>query len=672
MKSDNHRSSASHQPPLEPILCGPILRHVSPEQVVIWLVCSTDTTLHLQVYEEGQTEPLGEARFAAGHDGHVRLGEQAHLHLLVFEPEQPLTADNWLSYDLRLQADEQQDTEAVSSEAAGQPPNLQALIPDLCYEGQTRPDFIIKPQIDNLLHGSCRKPHHRDRDGMQLVDDVLEQARQQRSKQAEQPALLMLTGDQIYADDVAGPMLSAIQQIVERLGLFDEALEGINQAPRCGRDLINSPKNLYGRTELLPDTKANAALHERFFAGARKPIFTSASADNHLITLAEMLGMYLLVWSPSLWQQVDLEQGLQQVSSDEERERYQTELGYVRDFVAGLPKIRRALAHVPVYMIFDDHDVTDDWNLNRGWEESAYGQSFSRRIIGNAMIAYLLCQGWGNAPQHFSKDLLDQIRELLAEDDQHKHDELVNELLRFTGWQYTLKTHPKLVVLDTRTRRWRSESNAGQPSGLMDWEALLELQQELLDEKAVLLVSSAPIFGVKLIEVVQRIFTWFGYALTVDAENWMAHPGAANVILNIFRYPRTPQTFVILSGDVHYSFAYDVRLKRRDESPRIWQITCSGIKSTFPERLLRWFDRLNRWLFASYSPLNWLTQRRHMRIRSRRPDKHEGRYQHQRLLNGNGIGRVRLDEQGEPVVIEVLWVDGQQIGFTEGYDWDWH
>ena len=26
---------------------------------------------------------------------------------------------------------------------------------------------------------------------------------------------------------------------------------------------------------------------------------------------------------------------------------------------------RRSLANIPTYMIFDDHEVTDDWNLNR-------------------------------------------------------------------------------------------------------------------------------------------------------------------------------------------------------------------------------------------------------------------------------------------------------------------
>ena len=31
------------------------------------------------------------------------------------------------------------------------------------------------------------------------------------------------------------------------------------------------------------------------------------------------------------------------------------------------PRTRRVLAHVPSFMIFDDHEVTDDWNADQGW-----------------------------------------------------------------------------------------------------------------------------------------------------------------------------------------------------------------------------------------------------------------------------------------------------------------
>ena len=55
----------------------------------------------------------------------------------------------------------------------------------------------------------------------------------------------------------------------------------------------------------------------------------------------------------------------------------------------------RVFAHLSTLMMFDDHDITDDWNLSAQWEETAYGHPFSKRIIGNALLAYLLCQGWG-------------------------------------------------------------------------------------------------------------------------------------------------------------------------------------------------------------------------------------------------------------------------------------
>ena len=108
-----------------------------------------------------------------------------------------------------------------------------------------------------------------------------------------------------------------------------------------------------------------------------------------------------------------------------------------------------------------------------------------------------------------------------------------------------------------------------------------------------------------------------GYAL--DAENWTAHTGAASTILNIFRHPKTPQHFVVLSGDVHCSFVYDVELRGRIRGLDIWQISKSGTRSAFPARLLAVRDRGNRCLYSPRSPLNWSTRWRHMRVIPRKP-----------------------------------------------------
>jgi hypothetical protein len=101
----------------------------------------------------------------------------------------------------------------------------------------------------------------------------------------------------------------------------------------------------------------------------------------------------------------------------------------------------------------------------------------------------------------------------------------------------------------------------------------------------------------------------------------MAHRGAARSLLNIFRHSRTPGNYVILSGDVHYSFAYDVEVRDDTRPPHIWQITSSGFKNEFPEDLLNWLDRLNRWLYSPRSPLNWFTKRRAMSITPHLPDQ---------------------------------------------------
>lgn len=309
-------------------------------------------------------------------------------------------------------------------------------------------------------------------------------------------------------------------------------------------------------------------------------------------------------------------------------------------------------------MIFDDHDITDDWNLSARWEQTAYGHPFSRRIIGNALIAYLLCQGWGNnpdalqAPIKACQDWLRHSRHGFLDNSQQ--DALIEQLRAFNHWHYVLATQPALVVLDTRTRRWRSEARLSQPSGLMDWEALCEFQQELLDHPCCIIVSPAPMFGVKLIEGIQKVFTWLGKPLLVDAENWMAHPDAASVMLNIFRHSRTPGDFVILSGDVHYSFVYRIAIRGRKARPNIWQITSSGIKNEFPKGLLNWLDRLNRWLYAPWSPLNWLTRRRHMRVTPLIPHLSEAG---ERLWNRAGLGQVFFDEHGRPQHIAHLNAD---------------
>jgi hypothetical protein len=625
---------------LPKIIAGPIVRRASARQVCFWLITNKAYKFSVKLFSHQQQITWFDAQLDDKQHCQIQVGVHAFVNFFTLEPNIDILCGSRVSYDIILLDND------------GSKSYLGKLIPSLLYLGQAYPSFLIRRQIRQMLHGSCRKPHHDSDDGLVIVD---QQIKLGLLDQIEPPDLLMLSGDQVYTDDVAGPTLVAIKQTIDSLGLFHEELEGSTISN--SKEIFEHTHCFYQRPELLPDDPSTTNTYSQFFAGKRKPIFTSVNASNHLISLAEVMAMYILTWSPEMWRRVNI--------SDEAipelfKQKFAEEQTIIENFVAGLDKVRRALAHVRVYMIFDDHDITDDWNLTRGWEDAVYGNLFAKRIVGNALVGYWLCQGWGNDPDKL-KPLFESCRAFFTEKGVIQHDMLVQNLLDWEHWHYCLETSPKLVVLDTRTQRWRSESSLSKPSGLMDWEALCELQQELIGQEAVIMVSAAPIFGVKLIETIQRIFTFFGGALTVDAENWMAHKGTASVMLNIFRNRKTPPNFVILSGDVHYSFVYDITLRFRHNSPNITQITSSGIKNEFPDKLLKWFDRLNRILYSKYSPLNWFTQRRNMLVRHRKPNAHKLAT----LSNGSGIGLLKIDQACSKVEAQQLCTSGKVVTFIK-------
>ncbi|GAK16104.1 LOW QUALITY PROTEIN: hypothetical protein JCM19053_1720 [Vibrio sp. JCM 19053] len=624
------------------VVAGPILRKVTATEINIWLVTTQRLEGMVQITDENASilyqAPLSEQK------EQLQIGLNAWCCLLKLEGEFP--THQALRYQIKTQY-------GLVTE----------LLPHLTYERDNTPnlgiEFLVSEKADYLLHGSCRNPHH-------FSDDTLVAADHKIASQSieERPDMLIMSGDQIYADHVAGPTLDAIEQVIALLGLPGEEFD---QAPiKNTNDIYQHPACYYGRDKLLPHYVSDDSLLSKFFPHRGTPIFSAKECENHLISFAECFAMYLLVWSPTLWKLVRTDRLLEneftvggEVLEPNGSSNGAKKKNKLINSVAGLDKVQRLLAHIPTYMIFDDHDVTDDWNLTIGWEQAAYSNTFAKRIIGNSLIAYWLCQGWGNAPEKFNDEFMSLAQRFIDERTSQTQDAFIQYLYRFENWHYTIPTTPKVVVLDTRTRRWRSESKMNKPSGLMDWEAMIEFHQELVHQDKVVIVSAAPMFGVKFIEALQRVVTMLGKPLMVDAENWMAHPGSANTLISIFTHTKTPTNFVILSGDVHYSFAYDIKLRYRKNSPNIYQITCSGIKNQFPTQLLNICDGLDRLLYSPRSPLNWFTKRKRLKIYKRAPSTHN----FYRLVNHSAIGELRLDDEGKPSQISILTSDGDEVHF---------
>lgn len=370
-------------PTLPLILAGPMLRHCDATHFTLWFVSReplTELTLRLGEHEF----PLQDA------DVHyVPLGQRAHQYLIMLSRPELLTPNRVMSYQV----------------SAAQHGDVFANIRQLNYGDASSPSVRFTPELTQVFHGSCRNPHHHSDDALVAADTHLAK-RIDTGVVDDRPALIVMSGDQVYIDDVAGPMLNAIGQVIDLLDLQHEQFEGANIA--SSEALHYQPADLYQRHKnLLPHTQypAKTALWRWY---RNHPIFTSSIAENHLVSLNEIIALYLLTWSPELWELVNIPKDVDGLTPDNSA-RWQNEWQHLLGFKAGLTQVRRFMAHIPVYMMFDDHDVTDDWNLTAKWELAAYEHAFSKRIIGNALIGYTLFQGLGNAPDKFT----DEIRPLL-------------------------------------------------------------------------------------------------------------------------------------------------------------------------------------------------------------------------------------------------------------------
>lgn len=240
----------------------------------------------------------------------------------------------------------------------------------------------------------------------------------------------------------------------------DVPIERLTVDQQRKEDPINHPDGwARGGSTAIP-----AGLIE-FPAGRRLPLMyreaqmTSLDGSSHLFSFGEFAAMYVMVWCNASWPKVDdwpkaidvladpgppprplllapeVEPGLDwnkltakdldTTEDDEdypaceglkdgalaeckvkERRRELEEKHAIRRdrlaaFMNGLPKVRRTLANVPTYMIFDDHDATDDWNLNPMWVDRVNTTSLGRAILRNALASYAVFQDWGNDPVRY-------------------------------------------------------------------------------------------------------------------------------------------------------------------------------------------------------------------------------------------------------------------------------
>jgi hypothetical protein len=287
--------------PLPLVLAGPILRRVEPRLVSVWVALSAPRVVGLRVWQGLQTasttqRPLGEENDEEAMADTIRVGDSLHIALVVKtfpEPLAPLVPDQLYSYDIRFFDPAPGGTLFDIQELGLLQDGILHGRPHLAlgYGADQLPSFALPPlRLEDLrlFQGSCRRMHEEDVDALAFLDDFI---REHRANPVRRPHQLFLTGDQIYADEVASPLLPAITRVgIELIGSHlgaDEETVPHERLPVKGDDYPADQTHFpAGRRQALVRSEAN---------------FSTVGGHSHLLSLGEYCAMYLFAWSNVLW-----------------------------------------------------------------------------------------------------------------------------------------------------------------------------------------------------------------------------------------------------------------------------------------------------------------------------------------------------------------------------------
>jgi phosphodiesterase/alkaline phosphatase D-like protein len=296
------------------------------------------------------------------------------------------------------------------------------------------------------------------------------------------------------------------------------------------------------------------------------------------------------------------------------------------------PEIRWIMSTVPTAMIFDDHDVRDDWNTSATWRAEMKETSWWRDRIRSALASYWVYQHIGN----LSAD------ELAADPDYRRvveHDGDVWPLLveladradaeadGGKGYRFSFRWdlgHSRFIMIDSRNGRVLED---GQHLMLSDTEfRWVEEQVKAPGEiDHLVLGTSVPWLlphAIGELETVNEIAAarpgrrgrfgeWLRQA--ADLEHWSAFRESFDRLTGMIDEAAGGDlaTVTVLSGDVHHSYAARAHLAgERPGVPRtpVYQLTCSPVHNK-----MDWYVRPG--FRAAWSRFaRWSTERWSLRV----------------------------------------------------------
>jgi hypothetical protein len=284
------------------------------------------------------------------------------------------------------------------------------------------------------------------------------------------------------------------------------------------------------------------------------------------------------------------------------------------------PTIRWLLSTVSSAMIFDDHDVHDDWNTSAEWVREMRGQHWwNERIVGGFM-SYWLYQHLGNmSPRDLDDDeLFQKVRRC------HTPEQDAGPLLRDfafradretdgTRWSYCRDiARTRIIVMDSRAGRVLDN---GTRKMVDDAEFDYISEHTKGDFNHLILATTLPFLlppGLHYMEAWNEAVAegawgdgfWarMGEKMRqgLDLEHWAAFQESFHRVVELVEkvasgeHGEPPGSIVFLSGDIHNAYLAELSFHdgKRAKAP-VWQGVCSPIRNPLDHRERRMMKLAN-------------------------------------------------------------------------------
>jgi hypothetical protein len=280
----------------------------------------------------------------------------------------------------------------------------------------------------------------------------------------------------------------------------------------------------------------------------------------------------------------------------------------------GDPQVRWLLSTIPSSMIFDDHEMIDDWNTSAAWRAKVTAEGWWTERISAGLVSYWVYQHLGNlSPTELADNKTWQaIQDLTdsAGSDVVDAEPLLREMAQLADTEpatirWSFVRHwgdARLIMIDSRAGRVLEEASRRMLDDA-EFEWVEAAMRRAVDEgvEHLILGTSLPWLLPHAIHNLERwnetlnvrhLGRWRGRLAEAvrqasDLEHWAAFGhsferlGAALTSVARGDHGRAPASALVLSGDVHHAYAAEV-VRPTGLTARVHQLTVSPLHNQAP------------------------------------------------------------------------------------------